>query len=835
MNGTLKYCLLTIFKLLFIQVALGQEPVYKNLTMADGLPSMQVYDTYQDVNGYLWFATDAGISKYNGKEFENFKIEDGITSNTVFKFFPQKNGDIWCTTYNSTLFYFNPKDYIFKKPLFQLNIPGNFINFPPEDLLVLDDNTIYLSYSNAVGKVKITKDTTIVSNTSKEVKNYSKSLIIEKIEGIFFGFIGKTLDSQKSTKNDKFVSSSPYTNFQYSHIQQHGKYSMFSTARGVYIKIGDELICAVEEGKQPLNFGVLDDNLFWVAYELGGFGIYNFDGTLKKRYLQSVSGTHIFKDDRNGLWFSTLTDGVFYTSNINLVEVDDFNGDRVHKLSVSKKDDLYVSLENKSLLKIKNGKICLIIKNSGTYLRPISYYDIIPEITWVSHHTFDLYGHHLKYLSGTPFNSETEEFFIDPLLSSEIIITSLVVSKILKREESYLLGTKLGAFKLFDNSELIKIEDEKLKYRIDDIEGINAFEFYATHGNGVQIFKSGHFVQEITTSNGLPSNIINELVVKNDSSIFMCSKKGLSEAVFKEGKWHFSSNRLLGYDVSDVEFIGDSIWVGTNSGLLKTPYNIPNKPSPKLNLHLQIKDITVNDTPTLIDGLTSLNFNENNLRINYDAIYFKDNTKLNFRHKLTSEAAWSYTKNRSLTYTHIEPGSYELKIQASIDDIHWDEGLDVRFVILPPFYLTMSFVITISLFLLLIIYLIFKYRILLYNKMVFDKVIKIIARKLKADENYIVIKEQGKEIKIRSHHIFYVKSSKNYCEIHLKDKKHVVRSKLSEIFNELPDKSNYLKIHRSYFVRIDKITEKTKNTVLIKDKELKVSITYLTHLRELKL
>jgi ligand-binding sensor domain-containing protein len=59
---------------------------------------------YQDINGYMWFATDRGICRYNGYEFESFGLKDGLTSNTVFKFYPQDNGDIWCSALNNRIF-----------------------------------------------------------------------------------------------------------------------------------------------------------------------------------------------------------------------------------------------------------------------------------------------------------------------------------------------------------------------------------------------------------------------------------------------------------------------------------------------------------------------------------------------------------------------------------------------------------------------------------------------------------------------------------------------------------------------------------------------------------
>ena len=97
-----------LFLLLFIGSAQSQELAYQQFTTDDGLPSSEVYDMYQDSKGYVWFATDRGLSKFDGETFVNYGLEDGLPSTTVFKFFPQKDGKIWCSTIENKWFWFYP-------------------------------------------------------------------------------------------------------------------------------------------------------------------------------------------------------------------------------------------------------------------------------------------------------------------------------------------------------------------------------------------------------------------------------------------------------------------------------------------------------------------------------------------------------------------------------------------------------------------------------------------------------------------------------------------------------------------------------------------------------
>jgi ligand-binding sensor domain-containing protein len=84
----------------------GQQPVFKNYSVKDGLPSSEVYQVMQDSKGYMWFCTDAGVSRYDGYSFRNFSSRNGLKDNTVFGAFEDRKGRVWFRTMSGRLFYF---------------------------------------------------------------------------------------------------------------------------------------------------------------------------------------------------------------------------------------------------------------------------------------------------------------------------------------------------------------------------------------------------------------------------------------------------------------------------------------------------------------------------------------------------------------------------------------------------------------------------------------------------------------------------------------------------------------------------------------------------------
>src|SRR5579872_5020317 len=72
----------------------------------DGLPSNTVYGAYRDSKGFIWFATDNGIARYNGLKFEIFTIYDGLPDNEIFFFFEDPSGRLWIAAYNGQLCFY---------------------------------------------------------------------------------------------------------------------------------------------------------------------------------------------------------------------------------------------------------------------------------------------------------------------------------------------------------------------------------------------------------------------------------------------------------------------------------------------------------------------------------------------------------------------------------------------------------------------------------------------------------------------------------------------------------------------------------------------------------
>jgi ligand-binding sensor domain-containing protein len=87
---------------LFSSSANTSEYIFQNISLEEGLPSLGVQQTFQQSNGFIWFATSRGVSRYDGFTFRHFYFSPNsanhISNNFISKIVEDKTGNIWLAT-----------------------------------------------------------------------------------------------------------------------------------------------------------------------------------------------------------------------------------------------------------------------------------------------------------------------------------------------------------------------------------------------------------------------------------------------------------------------------------------------------------------------------------------------------------------------------------------------------------------------------------------------------------------------------------------------------------------------------------------------------------------
>jgi ligand-binding sensor domain-containing protein/signal transduction histidine kinase len=79
----------------------------------EGLSQSSVLDILQDRSGFMWFATEGGLNRFDGYHFKAFTVsshaKSGLTSQFICALAEDKEGNIWLATLDKGLLYLNPK------------------------------------------------------------------------------------------------------------------------------------------------------------------------------------------------------------------------------------------------------------------------------------------------------------------------------------------------------------------------------------------------------------------------------------------------------------------------------------------------------------------------------------------------------------------------------------------------------------------------------------------------------------------------------------------------------------------------------------------------------
>ena len=88
-----------IFLIYYAAQAQNDHIRFKRLTINDGLSLSSVYTIYQDSKGFMWFGTEDGLNRYDGRNFNIFRPEPANANSLAYKWteliFEDSHGKLW--------------------------------------------------------------------------------------------------------------------------------------------------------------------------------------------------------------------------------------------------------------------------------------------------------------------------------------------------------------------------------------------------------------------------------------------------------------------------------------------------------------------------------------------------------------------------------------------------------------------------------------------------------------------------------------------------------------------------------------------------------------------
>lgn len=817
---------------------LSQQTLFQNFSEEDNLVSNQIYDLFQDNMNKLWIASDMGVICYDGIDFENIVPNSDEQLEPILQFFPQESGELWACTMNK-IYIVNVKERKISSFKFNDLLARTSKNLSIEDVQINERGETLISYRLGNGICIISKEGKLLSSPSFESNSYPSVFIDRLDNGKIFHYKSTRASSRFEQSLFKVDSTAGnLTNFKLSTFQEK---TLIVTWGKIYLLDNWDMISEISSNRKAIRGGFITNNEFWVGYQGGGFEVFDFNGNLISKHLPGTSVTNILIDRENNIWVSTLNSGLYRTTSLHTKHLDFQEYSSVNSVSQGPEQSIQFVTSNGELIKLNSGNRTLYQIDNLLFAGVFNNkeYTVSDESIF----TFNSIQHDLG-----GFVRKVSENNSKPLLfTGNYSITKYANDQFIEYKTSgyntdasffkgeLYVGKKDGLYvyntKEFEEN---KVHISGLNSSIVDIDNGNSYMVIGTRGSGVFVHSNTYL--NLTDKEGLSSNYINEVLIQNDSIFWVCTPTGLDRVLYINNKIISvqslnRSNGLASNHILDLEIIRDTLWVVTAKGIGIIPeaeFTFANK---QISYPILLKGVEVNGEKNFRPSY--LSYSQNNIHLYFETVSLKGNSKITYRYKIKeSSKQWDYIENGSITLKSLSPGEYNVTIEAFVNGVKQKDTLSYSFIIYPPFYKSWWFITCVILVLLFTIYLFFKYRILSYNRDVIRAILRRILKLLNKGTMTFVIRQQGENITVNSQQVLYVKSLGNYIQIKTINEQYVIRHKISEFTDLVPDPLEYVQVRKSHIVRIDKIDKYSSKTVTINNEEIAIGRVFKINVEE---
>jgi streptogramin lyase len=226
---------------------------------------------------------------------------------------------------------------------------------------------------------------------------------------------------------------------------------------------------------------------------------------------------------------------------------------------------------------------------------------------------------------------------------------------------------------------------------------------FCLHFDGLNLLTT----RQVTTKNGLSENFVNYLFCDEDNNVWACTHSGLDR--IKMSNDHFlvenvtRSNNLF-FPIAKIQQTSKGLfWILSEGGIIT--YDPSRIHTSDWRPQLSFSDIVVNNEEhTGIAAKKEFSHSQNNLFFQLSAPTFIDEKQTRFSYLLEggSNKSWSDpSANASINFVNLPPGEYRLRVKGIfLHGLYPDTESSYSFTILPPWWQTWWFRLSLALLIL---------------------------------------------------------------------------------------------------------------------------------------
>lgn len=719
---------------------------YKVITDQNGLPSSEVYDVLQDQKGFIWFATDRGVSKFNGVSHEVFNSRNGLKGDAAFHLFKQSDTSIVCVNHSGAFYKIKngvvkeliPEDSI-KKYIGRTEFPFSFEQTPDGFFHIGTRFNHYIFDEN--GNQFFSK--------SDEVAN-SLNVVCNKNDADAFCYFYRSfaLGNLKSIPvrlNDELVYEqkiSDHYNHRSFYPSVFESYILVPLEYTFLLIDADKNVRVLELNDRILSTGINDRNLFICTDN--GLYIYKYDNhdiELTTHVLAGMSVSAALQTSNGKVWISTIENGVYCFDLVQPQVLNTKNNnvnfsafDYAHGTLITGSYRGYLSSDNFSFQNSNKRKIHSITFLNGNF------------------HIVDgnIYDSPENYKKNNPVKTNTGE----KLFAWELL-------ELNKSTWITILGSKII---VFDCDNKIPLDTISILTGIDDLTILND-TVYVASANHIEIY-SFENNKLINIGNTEVKEVSKLFVFKNalcgitkDYKLFRVKKLDQIDWLLLPKPKEFTL-------VTCAESSDNMLHIGTNKGVynwkpsedwstaeLNGFENVPNPIAIKIiqdtlffatkkNVFRKALNDIKSELPSIefqkvrIDGkefpaktIIRTGHGHQSIEIPLEFTNYSS-SPIVFRYIIRNLMTdFVYTADPTIRINSLPPGNYSIEVSASVDEVNYTSIQKAEIIVDLPYWRKWPFILGIIFASLLLLYLLYKIRV---NKLKQNHLLQESITKLKA-------------------------------------------------------------------------------------------------------
>lgn len=680
----------------------AQEHSYVHYDVHEGLAGSTVYSMAQDKDGYIWFGTESGLSRFDGTHFKTFTTRDGLPDNEILKLFVDSRNRVWFVPFKHTIGYYWKGRFHTQKNDSALR--GLALKEPVESISEDSAGNILLQVSFSLQKFDSQGRITRIPVEAYNGFAFLQSGINRKgqfrVAKAFHGprhqailLFGDILDNTHLRTTRTSLSTwwnhglSIYIGPDLEIFQDRGSV--------VFSNMMDSTEFRITEPKGFISISRINDSNVVLNTYNSTYLVNTRQKKITDSFLQGQSVNSAIEDSEGGIWFSTLGNGVYrlnsfgvsnYSFKVKETNLGIFSIRRIDSILWLGGDHYLLSALDLTTGKLRSGEVY----NGKTRGRIMDLAKKDRSHLVLGTDLGMFWFESLKKKSKLLFFTQAIKSYF-PVGDSVILSTSNVVTWRIKLSTmlpldtiyvgrgtcsvsdtngSYYIGTLEGLYRLKKGmpKEFLGRDCKPLANRIAAMGwASNGTLWIATNGDGVVGYRDGRMFVHLTESEGLTSNICRSLYVA-DGNIWVGTDKGLNK-ISADGAGY----SCLSYTMADglnsdminaIYTEGSKVYAGTNEGMTAFDEKTISRRSACV-LHITGLHVSDRQIPADTIGLV-LPHTDNNIKFDFVGISFKSAGNISYRYRLLGlDTTWRTTRETFLSYPSLPSGNYELQLTAT--------------------------------------------------------------------------------------------------------------------------------------------------------------------------